>query len=504
MDRVALDLGFVQIYWYSICILIGLLVGMYLVYREASKKGINDSFVTNLIFDTVIISIIGARLYYVIFNWGYYSKHTLEIFEIWGGGLAIHGAIILGGLFLICYSRKHKVDTLRLLDICSVGLIIGQAIGRWGNFFNQEAHGGVVSLEFLKSLHLPQFIIDNMYIFDSADGIFAYRHPTFLYESLWCLLGFIILLIIRRRKYVKTGQIFGTYCIWYSIGRFFIEGLRTDSLMLSSLRMAQIVSIGMFLVGVFFVVRRFRCGKFDFLYNDVSYIKKSKNYFGKVSHPADSASQPKSEPPKETKTTFMPPGEPVVQESVMPETSMPLQSEINQFNNIGIPQAPVENVAMPQNNMMTNEQISNEMSMPQNNVDINSVSTPTEQTVNNGFNVSLEQAEQQIRAQVENPEQYGMSVDINQVQNGNIENTGEPQFEDVLNHFKAPVTNNLMENQQINQPVNNIEPQQVDIPRPVADPSIPNQLGEMIHKQQENQPVGMDINNQNNSNGNFV
>jgi phosphatidylglycerol:prolipoprotein diacylglycerol transferase len=263
MNRVLLDLGFIQIYWYSVCIIIGMMIGMYLVYTEAARKKISENLITNLIFYTVIISIIGARLYYVIFKWDYYSKNIFEIFEIWNGGLAIHGAIIFGGLFLIYYTKKHKLDTLRILDICCVGLIIGQVFGRWGNFFNQEAYGSVVSLNFLKSLHLPGFIIDGMHI----NG--AYYHPTFLYESLWCIVGFIILILFRKRRYIKTGQIFGIYCMWYSLGRFFIEGLRTDSLMLGSIKMAQIVSIGMFLVGLFFFIRRLREGRFDHLYNEV-------------------------------------------------------------------------------------------------------------------------------------------------------------------------------------------------------------------------------------------
>ena len=262
MNRVLLDLGFIQIYWYSVCIVIGMMVGMFLVYSEAKKKNISESVVTNLIFYTILIAIIGARLYYVIFKWDYYSKHMLEIMEIWNGGLAIHGAIIAGGLFLIIYTKKHQIDTLKMLDICCVGLIIGQAFGRWGNFFNQEAYGSVVSIDFLKKLFLPGFIIDGMYIDD------AYHHPTFLYESLWCIIGFVILFFIRKRRYIKIGQTFGIYCMWYSVGRFFIEGLRTDSLMLGSLKMAQIVSIGMFLVGLYFYFKRRKSGRFEYLYND--------------------------------------------------------------------------------------------------------------------------------------------------------------------------------------------------------------------------------------------
>ena len=149
MNRVAIDLGFIQIYWYSLCILTGMMIGMFLVYRETKKRNISENLITNLIFYTVILAIIGARLYYVIFSWDYYSNNILEIFEIWNGGLAIHGAIIVGGLYLIYYTKRHKMDTLKVLDICSVGLIIGQAIGRWGNFFNQEAYGSEVTLDII-------------------------------------------------------------------------------------------------------------------------------------------------------------------------------------------------------------------------------------------------------------------------------------------------------------------------------------------------------------------
>lgn len=264
MNRVLLDLGIVQIYWYSICILVGMMIGMFLVYRETIKKYISDSLITNLIFYTIIVAIIGARLYYVIFDWNSFASNPIEIFEIWNGGLAIHGAIILGGIFLISYTKQHKLDTLMVLDICSVGLIIGQAIGRWGNFFNQEVFGGEVSLSFLKGLHLPEFIINGMHI----GG--AYHHPLFLYESLWCILGFIILLIIRRRKYIKTGQIFGVYCMWYSFGRFFLEGIRDPeyNLTIGTFKVAQIVSIGMFLVGAYFFIRRLKTSRFEYLYND--------------------------------------------------------------------------------------------------------------------------------------------------------------------------------------------------------------------------------------------
>lgn len=262
MNRVAIDLGFIQIYWYSICIMVGMAIGMWLVLREAKRRHINEDLMTSLIFNTVIIGIIGARLYYVVFEWSYYSKHILEIFEIWNGGLAIHGAIITGVLYVLYFTKKHKVSTLKIMDICAVGLIIGQTIGRWGNFFNGEAYGPIVEKSFLENLHLPKFIIDGMYI----NG--AYHEPTFLYESLWNLIGFGLMFIFRRFKYLKEGQITGFYLMWYSLGRFAVESLRTDSLMLGTFKVAQIVSIVMFLFGFFLIIHRLRTSKFEYLYND--------------------------------------------------------------------------------------------------------------------------------------------------------------------------------------------------------------------------------------------
>jgi phosphatidylglycerol:prolipoprotein diacylglycerol transferase len=308
MNRVALDFGFIQIYWYSLCIVLGMICGMYLVYRETKKKHISEGLMTNLIFYTVVSAIIGARLYYVAFRWDYYSNNLMEILEIWNGGLAIHGAIILGGLYLIFHTKKYKLDTLQILDICCVGLIIGQVCGRWGNFFNQEAYGAEVSLDFLKGLHLPGFIIDGMHI----DG--AYYHPTFLYESLWCIIGFVILIFYRKRRYVKTGQIFGIYCMWYGFGRFFIEGLRTDSLMLGSFKVAQIVSIGMFLTGLFFFIRRLKTGRFDYLYNEVSPTLIQKNY----QQVGQSSAIPQHQTPQAQPLQSQIPQQPIIEQSTQP------------------------------------------------------------------------------------------------------------------------------------------------------------------------------------------
>ena len=262
MNPVLLDLGFIKIYWYSIMILLGVFVGGSLILRECKRFKISENYVINMILLCMIFSIIGARFYYVAFNWCYHSHNLLDILKIWEGGLAIHGGILFGLIFIIFYTKKYKVNTWRMLDIIVVGLIIGQAIGRWGNFFNGEAHGPITSLETLQNLFIPNFIIDGMNIGGS------YYHPTFLYESLWCLIGFIILLILRRRRYCKIGQTTGLYFIWYGIGRFLIESLRTDSLMLGSFKMAQIISIVLVVVGIIILILKSRGSKLENRYND--------------------------------------------------------------------------------------------------------------------------------------------------------------------------------------------------------------------------------------------
>ena len=261
MNPVMFTLFGLQIRWYSVFILIGVLIAIYLLKKEAKRFGMNWDFIFNLSFWTIIFGILGARLYYVAFNFHQYSSNLLSVFKIWEGGLAIHGGIIAGAITVYVYCKRAKANTLKIIDMALPSVLIAQAIGRWGNFFNQEAYGGVTSLQKLQNLHLPNFIIDGMHI----DGV--YRQPTFLYESIWCLLGFILLLIIRRNKYVKVGTITGTYLMWYSFGRFFIEHMRTDSLMLGGFRVAQIISIILFAVGAFLVIRNKSHGKFENLYN---------------------------------------------------------------------------------------------------------------------------------------------------------------------------------------------------------------------------------------------
>lgn len=261
MDKVALDLGPIQIYWYSIFIFLGMLVACFVIYKEAKKREIEEEFLVNLTFNTIILGIIGARLYYVLFNLPYYLNNPIEILEIWNGGLAIHGGIIAGLLFIIYYCKKHEVNIWKMLDIIVVGLIIAQAIGRWGNFFNSEAYGPITTEENLRSLGIPSFVINGMYILGE------YRQPTFFYESVWCLFGFCAMLLIRNYKYLKIGQLTGFYLIWYGIIRFIIEAMRTDSLMLGPIKMAQLVSIVFVISGIIIFIKSIKSKK-ENLYNN--------------------------------------------------------------------------------------------------------------------------------------------------------------------------------------------------------------------------------------------
>lgn len=250
LDRVAIELGPFTIYWYGLIIGTAVLIALALAVQEGKKRNMNQDIFVDLLLYAIPISIICARIYYVTFEWDYYQDHLGEIIKIWNGGIAIHGALIGAVLTAIVFAKKRNISFFKLADIAAPSLILAQAIGRWGNFMNQEAHGGEVTRSFLEGLHLPTFIINQMYI----DG--AYYHPTFLYESVWNVIGFFILLSLRKIN-VKRGQIFLSYVIWYSIGRYFIEGLRTDSLMLTeSLRMAQVISLVLIIVAVFIWIYR--------------------------------------------------------------------------------------------------------------------------------------------------------------------------------------------------------------------------------------------------------
>ena len=245
MDRVLISIGPITIYWYSFLIFLSILIGLLIVKKEVVKTKLDKDFIFDLIFYLIPVAIIGARIYYVIFNYSVFKDNFIDVFKIWEGGLAIYGAVIAGILFTIYYCKKKKQSILLTLDILAPCLVLGQAIGRWGNYFNGEAHGVVTSLSYLKSLNIPDFIIKGMYINGN------YYIPTFLFESIWCFIVFIILVIVRNKlKYKKEGIIVCLYFILYSLGRFFIEGLRTDSLYIFNFRISQIVAIILIIIGI--------------------------------------------------------------------------------------------------------------------------------------------------------------------------------------------------------------------------------------------------------------
>ena len=225
IDPVAFSLGSISVTWYGMILGTAALFGLYLAVTEGKRFGINPDFFMDLLLIGIPSAIIGARLYYIAFKWHAYKDNPLEIFKVWHGGIAIYGALIGAIAAAYFFTRKKGYLGWRIFDISAPSLIAGQMIGRWGNFTNQEAHGGPVNEAFLQNtLHLPNFIVDQMEI----EGFFY--HPTFLYESVWNLLGLLFLFWLRRRPDLRSGELFMSYFIWYSIGRFMVEGLRTDSL----------------------------------------------------------------------------------------------------------------------------------------------------------------------------------------------------------------------------------------------------------------------------------
>ena len=239
IDPVAFSIGPLGIRWYGIFIASAILLGMILVNKESKRQDINPDFFMDFFIYAIPLGVVGARLYYVIFNWHIYSRDPSRIIAVWQGGLAIHGGIIGGLCVLIYLVRKRGINFGKTVDILAPAVPLGEAIGRWGNFVNQEAYGEEVSKQFIS--WFPQFIQEQMYIIDHL-GTF-YRNPTFLYASLWNFLLFLFLLWLRRQDFVLKGDIFLSFLIGYSLGRFFIEGLRTDSLMLGPIRIAQLVSV---------------------------------------------------------------------------------------------------------------------------------------------------------------------------------------------------------------------------------------------------------------------
>ncbi|OTN76104.1 prolipoprotein diacylglyceryl transferase [Enterococcus sp. 8G7_MSG3316] len=252
INRVAFELFGLPIYWYAIIIVSGVIIAMWLSTREAVRVGLKPDDVTDFMLIGLPVSIIGARLYYILFDLPYYLNDPGQIFNIRSGGIAIYGALIAGGIWLYFFCQRNFISTWTFLDIAAPSVLLAQGIGRWGNFMNHEAHGEEVSRAFLESMHLPKFIIDNMYIDE------AYRQPTFLYESVWNVIGFIVLIVLRKKTgLLKEGEVFLGYLMWYGFGRFFIEGMRTDSLYLvGDLRVSQALSALLFVGAIVLLIWR--------------------------------------------------------------------------------------------------------------------------------------------------------------------------------------------------------------------------------------------------------
>lgn len=242
---VTLDIRF-----YGVCIALGFLLAVIYGMSRAKRLGINRDRLLDAVLVTAVVAILCARIYYVVFyDLSWYLAHPSKILAIWDGGLAIYGGIIGAVACGLIMCRVCKVETAAAFDLAGLGLLIGQGIGRWGNFFNQEAYGGNTTLPWGMTGDIIQ---------EGTHGVVADQsapvHPTFLYESLWCLLGFLVLHLLFRRLTRIHGQVFACYLIWYGAGRAWIEGLRSDSLMIGSLRVSQLVAVISVAVGAVLLV----------------------------------------------------------------------------------------------------------------------------------------------------------------------------------------------------------------------------------------------------------
>ena len=250
----------IEIAYYGVIIALGMLAGALVAYREAKKTGQKVDDYIDFTLYTLIAAIIGARIYYVIFEWDYYSAHPLEIFNLRAGGLAIYGGVLASALTLFIFTKVKKLKFWLMADTAVQGLIIGQIIGRWGNFFNREAFGGYTDSLFAMQLPvseakgITQELIEHLVTIDGVS--YVQVHPTFLYEGTWNLLLFIGICLYKRHKKFD-GEIFAIYLMGYGVGRFIIEGLRTDQLVIKALggiAASQVLSIILIVLAAAFVI----------------------------------------------------------------------------------------------------------------------------------------------------------------------------------------------------------------------------------------------------------
>ena len=225
------DIGPLSIHYYGLIIAIGLMLAVFYCSKRASQFGLNEDTLLDGVLWVTPVAVICARIYYCAFSWELYADNPISVLYIWEGGIAIYGSVIGAILGVIVFCKVKKLRITAVLDLVSLGFLIGQFIGRWGNFMNREAFGAETD-SFLR-----------MGLMKASTGVVTYYHPTFLYESLWNFTGFLLLhFLSKKRRY--DGQIALGYVAWYGLGRAFIEGLRTDSLYIGSFRVSQLLAAG--------------------------------------------------------------------------------------------------------------------------------------------------------------------------------------------------------------------------------------------------------------------
>jgi phosphatidylglycerol:prolipoprotein diacylglycerol transferase len=262
---VAFRVGPLTVYWYGIIIVTAVMVAGWVAAFEAKRRGENEDHIWNALIIVVLLGIVGARLYHVFsspaggaLGWEYYREHPEAIFQIWNGGLAIYGAVVGGVLGILLYVYRAKLSVWRYLDIGTPALLIGQAIGRWGNYVNQELFGPPTTLPW--GIKIDEFHRTSPFHVLGQYPLDMRFHPVFLYESLWNLVGFVLILVAGRKwaDKLKDGDLFCAYLIWYPVGRLWVEALRPDAWKIGNIPTAQIISVALIVVAVVALVLRHR------------------------------------------------------------------------------------------------------------------------------------------------------------------------------------------------------------------------------------------------------